>query len=186
MHCIHEITPTISDIASTVSVSSIPVYQLYHTTLCMTSHTLYVWHYIQHAWHHTNTLWYHTPICITSHPVYLWHHSQYIWYHPYCFHGKTMTIPDISPIIFDITATPSVLSYPLYGCHHNKYGRHHMWHMYDIIHPLHDNTLTLYDINPQYLWHHNHCIHDIRSPIYDITSTVYDISSPIPVTSQPP
>ena len=56
--------------------------------------------------------------------------------------------------------------------------------MYDIIHTLHEITVTLYDIIPQYLWHHSHCIHDIRSPTYDITSRVYDISSPIPVTSQ--
>ena len=56
--------------------------------------------------------------------------------------------------------------------------------MYDIVHTLHDITITLYDIIPQYLWHHSHCIHDIRSPTYDITSRVYDISTPIPVTSQ--
>ena len=145
-------------------------------------HTLYVWHHIQYACHHINCLWYHTHIGTTSHPVYLWHHIQYLWYHPYCIHENTTTIPDISPTIFDITSTASVWSHPLYGCNHNNYGSHHTWHTYDIILYI---TFTLYDINIQYLWHHKHCIHDIRSPKYDIIWTVYDISSPIPVIPQP-
>ena len=48
MHCILDITPSISDTTSTLSVSSRPVYQLYHTsslydithTLCMTSQSV--------------------------------------------------------------------------------------------------------------------------------------------------
>ena len=94
-----------------------------------------------------------------------------------------MTIPDISPTIFDITATVSVLQHLLYCCHHNTYGSYPTWHTYDIIHSLHEITITLYDIIPQYLWHHSHCIHDIRFLTYDITSRVYDILSTIPVTS---
>ena len=59
----------------------------------------------------------------------------------------------------------------------------HLAHV-DIIHILYHIKFRLYDISRQYLGHHKHCIHDIRSPIYDITSMIYDISSPIPVTSQ--
>ena len=81
------------------------------TTVRMTSHTLYLWHHIQYAWHHIYPLWHHTPLCLVSHPLYLWHHIQYIWYHTYFFHDNTMTIPDISPTIFDITATLSVSSH---------------------------------------------------------------------------
>ena len=55
--------------------------------------------------------------------------------------------------------------------------------MDDIIHTLHDITVTLYDIIRLYLWDPSHCIHDIRSYTCDITSRVYDILSPIPVTS---
>ena len=95
-----------------------------------------------------------------------------------------MTIPDISPTIFDIIATVSVLQYPLYCCHHNSYGSYTTWPKEDIIHTLYDITVTLFDIIPQYLWHHSHCIHDTRSPVYDIISRVCDISSPIPVTIQ--
>ena len=101
------------------------------------------------------------------------------------FHENKMTIPGISPTVFDITATASVWAHPLYQCLHNNCGSLLTWHRYDIIHTLHHNKFRLYDINRQYLGHQKQCIHDIRSPIYDITSTVYDISSPIPVTSQP-
>ena len=100
---------------------------------------------------------------------------------PYCFHDNTTTIPDISPTIFDITATASVLSHQLYGCHHNNYGIHQILHTYHIIHTLHHITFTLCDMKVQYLLHHKHCIHEIRSPIYDIIRMVYDISSPMPV-----
>ena len=168
----------------TVSLSLRPVYQLHHTH-SLYYITLYVWHHIQYACHHMNTLWYHSCIGMISHPVYVWHPIQYVWYHPYCFHENAMTMPDISPTIFDITAPASVWSHPLYWSHHNNYGSHHTWHTYDIIHTVYHISFTRYDINPHYLWHLKHCTHDIRSPIYDITSMVYDISSPIPVTSQP-
>ena len=153
-------------------------------TLCMTLHT----------------------ICMTSHSICMTSHEQFMTSHPYrydmassvfmisypiymispiLFHENKTTIPGISPTVFDITATASVWSHPLYQSLHNNYGCLHTWHTYDIIHNLYHNKFRLYDINHQYLEHQKHCIHDIRSPINDITSTVYDISSPIPVTSQP-
>ena len=129
-------------------------------------YTLYVWHHIQYAWHHMNTLWHHTHTGMTSHAVYLWHHIQYTWYHPYYFMKIKTNIPGISPTEFDITATASVWSHPLYQCLHNNYGSLHTWHTYDIIHTLYHIKFRLYDINHQYLGHHKHCIHDIRSPIW--------------------
>ena len=170
IHSICDIRPSVSIVLHRLSV--------WH-------YTLYLWHDIPYAWHHMNTLWHHTHKSMTSHPVYLWHHIQYIWYHPYCYMKKKTTIPGISPTVFDITAIASVWSHPLYQCLHNNYGSIQTWHTYDIIHTLHHIKFRLYDINLQYLGHHKHWIHDIRSPIYDITSTVYDISSPIVVTSQP-
>ena len=94
-------------------MSSRQVHQLYHTnylydithtlcmksqSVCMTSHehfmTSYPYRYdITHS------------IFITS--------KQYIWYQRYCFPENT-TIPDITPTIFGITATVSVLPHPLY------------------------------------------------------------------------
>ena len=70
MHCILDITPSISDTTSTLSVSSRPVYQLYHTN-SLYDITHYVWHHSQYAWHHMNTL------CVT--PIQVWHHKEYIY-----------------------------------------------------------------------------------------------------------
>ena len=97
-----------------------------------------------------------------KHNDYTWNLTHNIWQHSHCI----------------CAATPTVLlpSQQLWKLSH--------LHTYDIIHTLNDNTITLYDTIPQYLWHHSHCIHDIRSPTYDITSRVYDIMSHIPVTSQ--
>ena len=169
IHCICVIRPSVSIVLHPLSV--------WH-------YTLYVWHHIQYTWHHMNTLWHHT------HKV--WHHIQYFMtsypiymISPILFHENKTTIPCISPTVFDITAPASVWSHPLYQCLLKNYGRLHAWHTYDIIHTPHHIKFILYDINHQYLGHHKHCIHEIRSPIYDITSMVYDISSPIPVTSQP-
>ena len=192
---ISAISPTISDTASNVSVSSNPVYQLHHIhsldhipyTICMTSYSvcmtwhelydirpLYVWHDIQyiydiisyiyditHTAFMTTQCLYLTspPLYLTSEPLYLCHHT------------------DDTHMCFDV---------PLYRWHHNKHGSRHNWYTCDIIHIVQDITFTLYDISDQYLWHHNHCIHDIRSPLYGITSNIYDISSTIPVTSQLP
>ena len=145
-------------------------------------------------------------IYMTSHSVWMISHEQFMTSHQYryditygifmilypiymilpiLFHENKMTIPGISPTVFDIRATGSVWAHPLYQRLHSNYGSLHTWHMYDIIHTLHHIKFRHSDINRQYLGHHKHCIHDIRSPIYIITSTVYDISSPIPVTSQP-
>ena len=45
IHFRHDITPTLSDIAPTVSMSSQPLNR-YHTHFCMTSHPLYVWYHM--------------------------------------------------------------------------------------------------------------------------------------------
>ena len=162
------------------------------------------------GWHHTH---YMCDIIFSMHditwtlyditPLYVWHHTQYIY-------DMISNIYDITHTAFlttqrlYLTSHPLYLtSQPLYLCHHtddnthncidvslyqwhhNKYGSQHPWNTYDIILTLHDIIFTPYDINDQYLWHHNDCIHDIRSPLYDITSTVYDFLSPIPVTSEP-
>ena len=175
--------------------------------LYLTLHPLYLCHQTQGINCITPTLCItlHT-ICMTSHSVCMTSHEHFMTSHPYryditssifmtsypihmisliLFHENKTTIPGISPIVFDITATASMWSHSLYQCLHNNYGSLHTWHTYDIIHTLHHITFRLYDINRQYLGHHKHCIHDIRSPLYDITSMVYVISSPMSVTPQP-
>ena len=64
---------------------------------------------------------------------YTWHPTHYMWHHSHC----------ICP------ATPGAL------IDYNSLGSYPTWHTYDIIHTLHDITVTLYDITPQYLWHHS-------------------------------
>ena len=177
---ISAIWPTVSNTTSTVSVSSNREYQLYHTNLCKTQLTLYVWHHILYAFYNNNSLWHYTPPCITSHPVYLWH-IQYVRYH----HTAFMT----TQRLYLISHLSYLRSQPLYLCHHtngkhicidvslyrwqnNKCVSNHTWHTYEIIPNLHHITFTLYDINDDVLWPHKHCIHDIRSPLYDVTSTL--------------
>ena len=135
-------------------------------------------------------------ICMTSHSVHMTSHEHFVKSHqirydiissifmtlysiytvsPILIHEKKTTISGISPTVFDIKATASVWSHPLYQSLYNIYGSLHTWHTYDIRHTLHHTKFRLYDVNRQYLGHHKHCINDIRSPIHDITSTVYDI-----------
>ena len=202
MHCIHDITHTVYDITHmTTQKFYLPSHSLY-----LTVHPLYLCHQTLCINCITPTLCMilHT-ICITSHSICMASHEHFMTSLPHrygitstlfmtsyaiyrispiLFHENKMTISGISPTVFDITATASVWSHPLYQCLHNNYGSLHTWHTYDIIHTLHHTKFRLYDFNRQYLGHHKHCILDIKSPIYDITSKVYDISSSTPVTSQ--
>ena len=105
------ISPTISNTTSTVSVSSNPGYQLYHThsmydithTICVTSYSVCMPSQLLFRTLHTSMYNFATSIFMTSYPI--------CTISPYCFHGNTTTIPDISPAIFDITATVSVSSH---------------------------------------------------------------------------
>ena len=160
--CINCITPTLCMTLHTICMTS-------HSG-CMTSHEHFM---TSHPYRYDIT----SSLFMTSYPINM--------ISPILFPENNTTIPRISPTAFDIRATVSVWSQPLYQCLHNYYGSVHIWHTYDIIHTLHHIKVRHYDINCQYLGHHKHCILHIRSPIYDITSTIYDISSPIPVTSQP-
>ena len=159
-------------------------------SLYLTLHPLYLCHQTQgiNCILPTLCMSLHT-ICVTSHSVCMTSHEHFMTSHPYryditssifmtscpiymispiLFHENKMTIPGISLTVFDITATASVWSHPLYPCLYNNYGSLHTWHTYDIIHTLHHTKFRLYDINRQYLGHRKHCIHDIRSPIHHI------------------
>ena len=200
LHCIHDIIHPIYDIThmtiQTLYLPSDPLYLTLHPlylccqtqgmkyttpTLCITSHTLYVWHYIQYACYHNNCFWHYTPLYITSHPVYLRHHIQYVRYHHTDFmttqqvyrtsHAPHLTSQPLN-LCHHIDGTHICIDVLLHGWHHNMCVNHDTWHTYDIIPNLHHITFTLYAINDHVLWHHKHCIHDIRSPLYNITSTL--------------
>ena len=110
MNVISAICPTISKTTSTVSVSSNPGYQIYHThplydithTKCVTSYSVCMLSQQLFRTLHTSTYNFTPSIFMTSYPIRM--------LSPYRFHDNTMTILDISPAIFDITATVSVSS----------------------------------------------------------------------------
>ena len=120
---------------------------------------------------------------------------------PYCFHDNTMTIPDISPSIFDTTATVSVLLHKwqthLYRCsavsmtslqvcnsshlahvwHHTQPTSHHihtLWHQCSCY--MTSQTLHLWPQTSS-MWHH----------IYSIGhhTTLCMTSSPLYLTTRP-
>ena len=145
-HHFEDITPTILDIVSTVSVSSNQLYPWYHShfmydiisSICETFCPLYLWHRNHYVWHHNTLYWIdHTRhmydiICptdvVTSHHLY---HTkqQTLWLH---IHFR----PDITPPVSDITPTLSLSSQTLHWYH---------THFWMTSHPL-------------YVWHHMHYI----------------------------
>ena len=114
------------------------------TTVWMTSHPLYVWHFMP-IHNVTSTLWINTIVVTTIHPLHSWHHTHYIWHYT---HDNTKIISAISLSISDITSTLSVSSNPLYQLYytHSLYDSTH--YMYDITFSMHYITWTLYDITP--------------------------------------
>ena len=100
-----DITPSIFDSSSNLSVSSRPVHQLYHTnslydithTLCMTSHSVCVTSHEHIMTSHLYRYDIKFSIFVISYPIYM--------ISPILFHENKTTIPGISPTVFDITAT---------------------------------------------------------------------------------
>ena len=127
--------------------------------LYLPSHPLYLTLYPLYLCHQTQFINCISPTrCMTLHTIYMpsqsvfmTSHKQFMTSHPYrydikfsiflisypiymispiLFHENKTTIPGISPTVFDITATASVWSHPLYQCLHNSYGSLHTWHTY--------------------------------------------------------
>ena len=143
-HHFENITPTILDIMSTVSVSSHQLYWWFHSpnmyditsSTCEIFCPLYLWHHTHYVWQHnpmcwlhhtlhmcdiicatediTSTLLHQVTIFMTSHPLQAWHHPPCIRHRTNCIFVIT-TSPLIShPLLYDITPTISVTSYALY------------------------------------------------------------------------
>ena len=162
----------IYDITGTVFMSSLPRYLSLHpqylcphnpsnydvcTTVCMTSHPLYIWHLCT-IHNVTSTLWVHTIVETTLPPLHSLHHTNYIGINT---HDNTKDISALSPSISDTTWSVSVSSYPVYQWHHTH-------SLYDITHYTYDNSFSMHSItcslydnthigmtsHPVYLWHH--------------------------------
>ena len=183
----------------------------------MKSHPLYLTSYRHSFCHHIHSIGDITPkvfmrshplYMLTSYPLYTMTYSLYLYHHSHCtcvshtlfpwYH--TLCICDISPTIFDTTATPSVWSHPHYWYHHKNYGSHPTWHPYDIItlyirshsHFM-TSILSIYDITniafmtSDLLYMTSHTLFRTSYHfMYDIKSNVNDHTSTVSVSSHPP
>ena len=85
------------------------------TTLCMTSHSPYVWHLLPYTNHHILILWHQTSMFMSSQPLYLTScplcvdgssHPLYWWYDNNCISEITSAIVhNIISIVYDMTPT---------------------------------------------------------------------------------
>ena len=145
-HIRYDIESTVSDLMSTVYVSS----HKWHTHLyrcssvsmtsqqvCKSSHFAHVWHHTQSKSHHTHTLWHQWSGYMASQTLHSWHQISSIWHHIHSLGHHN---------ILCMTSTPLYLtSCPLYVCNHT--------------HPIEDITATIWMVShPVYLWHHIPCI----------------------------
>ena len=61
-------------------------------TLCMTSHSPYVWHRLHYTRHHIHTLWPQTTVFMSSHQIYLTLCPLYLCHHIDCINDITQTL----------------------------------------------------------------------------------------------
>ena len=176
---ISAIWPTISNTTSTVSVSSNPAYQLYHThslydiihtlrvtsySVCMLSQQLFVTLY--------PSMYKFTPsIFMTSYPIGM--------LSPYCFHEAQR--------LYLTTHPPYLISQPLYMCHHTD-GTHICVDvsLYQWRHPK-SVSITLGTHRASYIIYIISHSHFMTSMImfYDITNTAFMTSDLLYMTSHP-
>ena len=155
---IPDISHTIFDITSTVSVSSLR----WHTHLywciavsvtsqqvCKSSHLAHVWHHTQSTSHHSHNLWHQWSCFMTSQTLHSRHQISAIWQHIHSLGHHTTLYMTSSPLY--------LTSRPLFLCHHT--------------HSIDGITATIWMVShPVYLWHHIHSIYDIISTKYDIAT----------------
>ena len=144
IHHFEDITPTILDIMSSISVTSHKLYRWYHShymyditsSICETFCPQYLWHHPHYVWDHNPMCWLHNTrhmydiICateaitstlshqatifMTSHPLQAWHHTPCIRHRTNCIFVITNSPLISHPLLYDITPTISVTSYVLY------------------------------------------------------------------------
>ena len=122
MHCKRHHIHYICNITATVSVSSHPHFWWYHFCMFDITPTIYITLYTLHKASHPH-LWHHTTLFMTSHSLYSWHHSHDIWHciHRICV--ITTTLLMISDQLFlwhhtyfmyDILCTIHIITSTLY------------------------------------------------------------------------
>ena len=182
-HHFEDLTPTILDIVSTVSLSS---------------HELY--RYLNHYMYDITSC-----ICETFCPPYLWHRTHYVWQHnPLCWLHHTRHMYDIICTTEDITSTLShqatifTTSHPLQAWDHSPCIRHRTNTIFAITasplitHPLlYHNTPTigitsygLYITSYPLLMSSHYCTYDSTTLTYETTWSMQFKIYTIHVTSQ--
>ena len=138
-HFMYDIKSTVSDLTSTISVSSHPSYWWHPATIWVVSHTGYLWHHIPYIYDIISTKYDIRTLCVveptvgicvtsfslqmTSHPFY---HTkpQYLWCHIHFRHDIMLLVSDIAP-------TLSLSSQPLRWYHTQVWMTSHppsVWH----------------------------------------------------------
>ena len=147
----HDITPPVSVIAPTVSLSSQPL-RWYHTQFRMISHPPSVWHHMHYVYCHIQSLCHHTTVLMTSKPLYMKphplcratytlymrHHSHYLCFHTHYLCPHTHCIDNITPTLF-------MTSHFTYVWHCLHYRRHHiltLWPQTTVFMSSHQICLT--------------------------------------------
>ena len=168
IHFRNDITPPVSDIAPTVSLSSQHLHW-YHTQCGMTSQAPSVWHHIHYIYHHIQSLCHHTTVLMTSQPLYMKphpvcratytlyrrHHSDYLGPHTH--------------LIDNITRILCMTSHSPYMWHRLHYTRHHiliLWPQTTVFISSQPLYLTSH---PLYMCHHIHCIDDVTPTVFLIS-----------------
>ena len=137
-HLLYDIKPTISHFISTVSVSSHPLFSWYHTN-CIYKVSSAIYHNIIPIVYNMTATG-----SVSSHPFFQ-------WYHTFCMD--------------DITHTICITSYSLRKASQPHFmTSHHI--IYDITCTVFMKSFPLYlTLHPLYLCHHNHAIDDLRPTV---------------------
>ena len=179
-HHFYDTTPTVFDMVSTVSVSSHPLYWLYHNTQFWDLIRYIWWHHIHFIWHQSHwmrviTLSFkdRTPfVCRTSNPLYVKYHTLYKAPHPHKMISHHI-IYEITCTVF-ITLNSLYLKWPLpYLCHHNESIDGLRPTVCMTLHPLYVPSFEIYTIlHPLFMTSH-HCSYHITSTAFMTSHTLY-------------
>ena len=114
IHFSHDITPPVSDIAPTVSLSSQPLHW-YHTHFLITSHPASVWHHMHYIELHIQSLYHYSTVLTTSQPLYMKPHpvcratyTLYMRHHSNSLCPHTQSIDNITPTLCMTSHSPYV------------------------------------------------------------------------------
>ena len=147
-HFMYEIWSALSDITSSVPLSSHPPYQWYHrdymydliSSISGSSHPLYLWHNIHWVWHHNTLCW--------------WRNTRHMYDMLCTADDNAPTLSHQTTVFTVFASTSGMITQPLYQTSNPLYLCH--------------QTVSV-DISPTFVWHHTHLLFDFIWTIYNIT-----------------